>query len=451
MREILTIFLKKEGHDVTACSAVAEATAKIQEREFELVITDLRMPDGTGLDVLRQVKERRPETQVIIVTAFATMENAVEAMRLGAYDYQLKPFKLNEIRLVVQNALEKGALIRENRALKKRLQQRQGALVGKSAAMQRVYELIDKVAKAKTNIIVAGESGTGKELVARAIHEQSERAKGPFIAVNCGAIPETLVESEFFGYKRGAFTGAVQDKEGLFEAADGGTLFLDEVGELPQSMQVKLLRALQERMIKRVGATDQKAVDVRVIAATNRDLAAEVKAGRFREDLYYRLNVIAIRLPPLRERKDDIAILVEHFVQKFRAEQQKDVRGFSPDALRLLLDHRFGGNVRELENIVERAVTLSDAAIMGANVLPGEVSHAAPSGAPFVSIDDAGFSLEKTLDAMERRLLEEALAKTGGKKKKAATLLGLTFRSLRYRLEKHGLGGGAAEESDESE
>jgi two-component system response regulator PilR (NtrC family) len=314
--------------------------------------------------------------------------------------------------------------------------------------MQRVYELIEKVARAKTNVIVTGESGTGKELVARAIHEQSDRAQKPFVAVNCGAIPEALVESELFGYKKGAFTGAVSDKEGLFEAADGGTLFLDEVGELPQSMQVKLLRALQERVIKRVGATEQKAIDVRVIAATNRDLAEEVKAGRFREDLFYRLNVIAIRLPPLRERKDDIPMLIEHFVQRFAVDQQKDVSGFAPDALRSLLDYRFTGNVRELENIVERAVTLSDGGAMGVSVLPPEVSQVADGQPGPVRITGDDFSLEKTLDAIEKRLLEEALEKTGGRKKKAAALLGLTFRSLRYRLDKHGLGAGGDDEGE---
>jgi two-component system response regulator PilR (NtrC family) len=451
MREFLTIFLTKDGHDVTANASVKEAIQTLGEREFELVISDLRMPDGSGLDVLRNVKERKQEAQVIIVTAYATMENAVEAMRLGAYDYQLKPFKLNEIRLVVQNALEKGALIRENRALKQQLSARKGALVGKSAPMQRVYELVDKVAKAKTNVIVTGESGTGKELVARAIHNASERAKGAFIAVNCGAIPEALVESELFGYKRGAFTGAVTDKAGLFEAAEGGTLFLDEIGELPQSMQVKLLRALQERVIKRVGAPEEKKIDVRVIAATHRELAEEVKGGRFREDLFYRLNVISIRLPPLRERKEDIALLAAHFVQKFAVEQKKEVSGFSPEALRLLLDYRFSGNVRELENIVERAITLSDGGVMDASVLPAEVTHVAEASQASIRIDGDNFSLEKTLDSIERRLLEEALEKTGGRKKKAATLLGLTFRSLRYRLEKHGMSGGADEGSDESE
>jgi two-component system response regulator PilR (NtrC family) len=405
-----------------------------------LVVSDLRLPDGSGLDVLRYSKSARSETQVIIVTAYATMENAVEAMRLGAYDYQLKPFKLNEMRMVVSNALEKGALIRENRALKAQLgRSALGAMVGKSAAMRKVYELVDKVAAAKTNVIVTGESGTGKELVARAIHQQSERGKRAFVPVNCGAIPETLVESELFGYKRGAFTGANQDKTGVFEAADGGTLFLDEVGELPASAQVKLLRALQEKSITRVGDTVAIALDVRVVAATHRDLAEEVRAGRFREDLYYRLNVIPIALPPLRDRREDISLLIERFLAKFNGEQGKQISGFAPEALRLLLDYRFPGNVRELENLVERCVTLADGQVISAAVLPAEVVPTPAGERAQLSVPDTGMSLEQTLDDIERRLLLEALEKSGGVKKKAAALLGLTFRSMRYRLAKLGM------------
>jgi len=442
IREFLGILLKKEGHHVVVAETIAQAQAMLKDREFDLVVTDLRLGDGSGMDLLKFIKQSRPETQVVMITAFATMENAIEAMKLGAYDYQLKPFKLTEIRLVISKALEKTALIKENRALKKQLSTRSScdALLGKSPAMSQVFTLIEKVAKNKTNILVCGESGTGKELVARAIHNLSDRAQKAFVAVNCGAIPETLVESEFFGYKRGAFTGAATDREGLFEAAQGGTLFLDEIGELPQSMQVKLLRALQERVIKRLGDAESISVDVRVIAATNRDLEAEVKNSRFREDLFYRLNVIQIRLPPLRERREDIPILIEHLVQKLGKEQTKELKGFSPEAMKILLDYRFPGNVRELENILERAVALAEGPVMGTTVLPHSLTSETSIDTERISLPSEGFSLEKTLDAIEYKLLCEALERTGGKKKRAAEVLGLTFRSMRYRLQKHKLG-----------
>ena len=450
MREFIAILLRKEGHEVTVASSITQGSEIVRARAFDLLVSDLRLPDGSGLDLLKLTKELRPEMQVIIVTAFATMENAIEAMRLGAYDYQLKPFKLAEIRMVIAKALEKGQLIRENRALKAELKERYGldGLIGKSASMRQIYALVEKVAPSRSSVIVMGESGTGKELVARAIHHLSERAGGPFVAINCGAIPEALMESEFFGHKKGAFTGAVSDREGLFEAAARGTLFLDEIGELPSAMQVKLLRVLQERVVKRVGATEHVEVDVRVVAATNRDLQAEVKAGRFREDLFYRLNVIQIRLPPLRERKEDVALLVEHFLKRISHEQKKTVEGFTPEAMKIVLDHSFPGNVRELENLVERAVTLADSALLGANVLPPNMTpHSALDAAVF-RVPEAGLSLEKTLDAIELKLLTDALERSGGVKKKAAELLGLTFRSMRYRLQKHALAG---EKDDELE
>lgn len=438
MREVIGISLKKEGYAVTTASNVKEALHAVESATFDLVISDLKMPDGSGLDVLRVVKQQRPETQVIICTAFATMENAIEAMRLGAYDYQLKPFAVSELRLVVSRALEKTALIKENRALKDQLHGKVGTrLIGKSSAIGQVLALLDKVAKTRTNVIVFGESGTGKELVAREIHDRSERASKRFVAVNCGAIPETLIESELFGHKKGAFTGASSDREGLFEAAHGGTLFLDEIGDLPQPMQVKLLRALQERTVTRVGDTAPVSVDVRVVAATHRNLQDEVKAGRFREDLFYRLNVIALNLPSLRERREDIPLLVDHFIKKHGGDRPLS---FAPDAMRALLDYDFPGNVRELENVVERAMALADGAVMSKDVLPASLTTPKDSQPLRLVLGPEGIDIEGTLDAIELDLINQALKFTGGAKKKAAGLLKLTFRSFRYRLDKHGIG-----------
>lgn len=448
MRELLAISLKKDGYEVTTAASTKEALDVVHHHVFDLVVSDLRLPDGSGLDVLREVKTQRPETQVIICTAFATMENAIEAMRLGAYDYQLKPFAVSELRLVVSRALEKTELIRENKALKDELHGRSGGrLVGRSQAMQQVFSLIDKVARTRTNVIVLGESGTGKELVAREIHDKSERAAARFVAVNCGAIPETLIESEFFGHKKGAFTGASSDRAGLFEAANGGTLFLDEIGDLPLAMQVKLLRALQERTVTRVGDTAPLTVDVRVVAATHRNLQEEVKAGRFREDLFYRLNVIALALPALRERREDIPLLVEHFLGKHAGGKPA---AFAPEAMRVLLDHAFPGNVRELENIVERAVALSDGPVLGPNVLPMNITDKSADVSAGVRLPEEGLDLEKLLDGLELSLIHQALERTGGAKKKAAVLLKLTFRSLRYRLDKHGLGAAHSKDEDAS-
>ncbi len=439
MREFLAIFLRKEGYKVTVGNNVTQGAELLRTHKFDLLISDLRLPDGSGLDLLRLTKEKYESTEVIICTAFATMENAIEAMKLGAYDYQLKPFKIAEIRIIIQKALEKAELIAENRALKKELNERYGleGLVGKSADMRQVYALVEKVARARSSVIVTGESGTGKELVARAIHQLSERSVKAFVAVNCGAVPEALMESEFFGHKKGSFTGAVADRAGLFESANGGTLFLDEIGELPSPLQVKLLRALQERKVRRVGGTEDIEVDVRVVAATNRDLQNEVKEGRFREDLFYRLNVIQIRLPALRERKEDIAMLIEHFLKRYGGDKKFE---FTPEALKLIIDYRFPGNVRELENLVERAVTLAESQQLGLSVLPPNLSPASDLDSAQFRIPEGGLSLEKTLDAIEFKLLTDALEKSGGVKKRAADLLGLTFRSMRYRLAKHALG-----------
>ncbi len=440
MREFLEIFFRREGFEVVTADNAPSAVLCLENDDIDVVITDMQMPEGSGLDVLHAARDLSPETIVVVITAFASTDSAIEAMKEGAYDYITKPFKLDEIRLIVEKALEKKDLSKENVRLKTELRSQAKCrhIIGSSQAMQHVFDLIGQVARTKTNVLIAGDSGTGKELVARAIHDQSERCEKPFVALNCGAIPENLLESELFGHVKGAFTGAIQNKEGLFETADGGTLFLDEVGELPVALQVKLLRVIQEKTIRRVGGTADQRVDVRLVSATNRRLEEEVAAGRFREDLYYRLNVIQIALPALRERRDDIPLLAQHFVDKFSAELGKPMQGIRDDALALLSGYGFPGNVRELENIVERAVALARTPTIGVDVLPPTVTDERPRvGCP--SIPPEGVKLEFLVDDYERKLLAEGLRVAGGVKKEAARLLGISFRSFRYRLEKLGL------------
>ena len=439
LREFLEIFFRREGFDVVTAGRVDEALLAVEADDFDVVISDVQMPERDGLELLRAVKEVSPDTVVIMITAFATTETAIEAMKQGAYDYITKPFKVDEVRLVVEKALEKVNLTAENQRLRSELKTRRvRSLVGTSAAMQPVYELMTQVAATKTNVLVSGESGTGKELVARGIHEQSDRAEQPFVAVNCGAIPENLLESELFGHVKGSFTGAIQNKPGLFETADGGTLFLDEIGELPQSLQVKLLRVIQERTVRRVGGNDDRKVDVRIIAASNRNLQEEVAAHRFREDLYYRLNVIQILIPGLRERLEDIPLLVNHFADKYAREFEKPPVAFAEEAMAKILAYDYPGNVRELENIVERAVALARGEVAGVEVLPASLLTEARLPVESGLLRD-GVNLDELVNGYERGLLREALGRTGGVKKRAAHLLGISFRSFRYRLEKLGL------------
>ncbi len=440
MREFLEIFLRREGYEVRTASDVDTAIAHLEAEEIDLTITDMQMPEKTGLDLILSAREVSPETVVIVVTAFGTTDSAISAMKEGAYDYLTKPFKVDELRIVVEKALEKKLLANENRRLKQELrsQSRNRNIIGHSRAMQEVFDLIAQVAETKTNVLVFGESGTGKELVARAIHDQSGRHDQAFVAINCGAIPENLLESELFGHVKGAFTGAYQNKEGLFEAASGGTLFLDEIGELSQPLQVKLLRALQEKSVRRVGDTVDRKVNVRIVSATNRRLEEEVAAGRFREDVYYRLNVIQLTLPPLRERLDDIPLLAQHFVRRFSEEFGKEVEGIDSAAFEVLSRYSFPGNVRELENLVERAVALARVPVIGLDLLPPNVTATREVVIPSV-IGSEGVDLDRLVADYERGLLEEALAKSGGVKKQAARLLGVTFRSFRYRLEKLGV------------
>jgi two-component system response regulator PilR (NtrC family) len=445
MREFLEILLRKQGHEVFTAQDVQGALARAVQAPLDLVISDLRLGRESGLDILRAVKESWPATEVVMVTAFATTENAIQAMKLGAYDYVLKPFKVDELKLVVEKALEHRALLAENRVLRHRVgARREGAdaILGEAPAVAEVRQLVDKVASTRTTVLVSGESGTGKEVVARAIHARGDRAAQPFVAINCGAIPEGLIESELFGHEKGAFTGASEQKPGLFEVAGTGTLFLDEVGELPAQVQVKLLRALQERKIRRVGGSADVAFQARIIAATNRDLEAEVKAGRFREDLFYRLNVIQVRMPPLRERRGDIPTFVGFFLDRFAQEVGRPRPRLGPEAARLLSAWDYPGNLRELANVIERAVTLCEGEVLGPELLPAALRGGGASPAPDAEAElpPEGLDLQARLDAIERRVLEQALARAGGVRTEAARLLGLTFRSLRYRLAKYGIG-----------
>jgi len=442
MREFLELFFLREGHSVDLASDGAEGVRRIHEQEYDLVITDLRMPRTHGMVVLEQCRSLYPATPIIVMTAFATTETAIQAMKMGAYDYFTKPFKLDEVKIVIDKALEKRALVLENKQLRAKLDSRHriGGLIGRSPAMQDVFNLVKRVARTRTNVLVLGESGTGKELVARAIHDHSERRDQPFLVINCAAIPENLLESELFGHRKGTFTGATSDKEGLFKAAHGGTLLLDEIGELPVGMQVKLLRVLQERKVKAVGDLREQPIDVRVLAATNRDLEADVRAGDFREDLYYRLNVISVDLPPLRERPSDIPLLANHFLRKYAKEFGKEIEEIEPEALQLLLRYSFTGNVRELENVVERAVALEEGNHITVDSLPPHISQRIPQttadAATGLELPHEGVDLEGVVDNVERRLIGQALDRTGGRKKDAARLLGISFRSLRYRINK---------------
>ena len=442
MREVLEVLLRRNNYKVTLAAGGQEACEQLDNQEFDLVITDLKMPRVNGLKVLDHTKKLWPQTEVVLVTAFATTETAVSAMKQGAYDYLTKPYKVEEILVTVERAFEKRALVRDNVTLRAQLRGRYrlDRMVGKSTAMLRLFELIRQVAVTRSSILISGESGTGKELVAQAIHGLSDRAKKPFVPVNCAAIPDALMESELFGHKRGSFTGADQDKTGLIAAAHKGTLFLDEIAELSLSLQVKMLRTLQERTILPVGAVSEKPVDIRFIAASNRDLEEEVRQGRFRPDLFFRLNVIPVRLPPLREREGDIQLLARHFTRKFAAEMGKPVRGFSPEAMAALFKHDFPGNVRELENLVEHAMALTTSEMIELRALPDfKFGTELGSDSKSLELPAEGLDLDDHMGKIERRILEQALERTHGNRTEAAHLLQITLRSIRYRLDKYDL------------
>jgi len=442
MRDFLSILLRKEGYGVSVAESSDKAVDLVARGEFDLVISDISMPGLSGIEVLRQARTSNPDTPVILITAYASTESAVEALKLGAYDYLIKPFDVEELKNVVHNALEKRRLEHENRILKRELKEkaRLDDLVGDSPRMKEVLELIDRIAPTHSTVLICGESGTGKELAARAIHMRSPRQGRPFVSINCGAMPDELLESELFGHARGSFTGAVTSKKGLFEVADGGTVFLDEIGDTTPAMQVKLLRVLQDRRIRRVGGTEESEVNVRVLAATNQDLEQLVREKRFREDLYYRINVIQILMPPLRDKREDIPRLVRHFLQKYSAVMGKKMAGVSDEAMQQFLDHAWPGNVRELENVIERAVALA----MGETITPEDLSRDLGSGQRTShelpdSLTDQGIDLERQLEGLRQHFMQLALDRAHGVQTRAAELLGMSFRSFRYFAKKYSL------------
>jgi two-component system response regulator PilR (NtrC family) len=446
MRELLQIVLRREGHQVRLAESGPVAVAELEREPVDVLISDIKMPGMSGVDVLREAKRLDPDIVGIMVTAYASTESAVEALRLGAYDYLTKPFDVEELKAKVRNALERRTLRQENVLLKRALRSSSAFsnIIGRSKAMQDVFDLVETVAPTNSTILVTGESGTGKELVARAVHTNSLRRDQAFVALNCGALPETLLESELFGHMRGAFTGAATTKKGLLEAAERGTVFLDEISEMSAMMQVKLLRVLQERKFRRVGGTEEIDADIRIIAATNRDLARSVADGGFREDLFYRINVIPIHLPPLRSRREDVTPLAEHFVAKYREQMGKAVAGLTPEALRWLEAADWPGNVRQLENVIERAVALERGPLIQLSSLPSEQGPKAPSRESAAAADpgalpENGLDLPRHLETQERELVSQALRQSGGRHDRAAKLLAISPRQFRYLLDKYAL------------
>jgi two-component system, NtrC family, response regulator AtoC len=447
-RDLLADALKREGYEVEAYASGEEAIARGREGRVDLVLTDIRMGAVDGLTVLREFKRLSQDTAIVVLTAFGSLEGAIKQ---GAYDYLAKPFKKEEIKLVVQRSLDHCRLLRENTKFREELKNKDewSPLVGSSPAMLEVYKLVARVSESKSTILLQGESGTGKELIARAIHANSPRRDKPFVPVNCGALPDTLLESEMFGYEKGAFTGAVGMKTGLFESANGGTLFLDEIGELGQALQVKLLRVMQDHEVRRVGGTNSIKVDVRIIAATNRDLEQLVKDGKFRDDLFYRLNVVRITLPSLVERQEDIPMLAQHFLQKWSVGAPRAVHGFHPDTMVLLKQYRWPGNVRELENAIERAVSLSHGPLLTPDDLPAGIRQAGSSEAKpdMIQTDEVYLTLEE----VEKRHLVRVLKETKGNKVKAAKILGIDRRTLYRMAERFGLDLGEDAEGGDKE
>ena len=439
IRLVLRTLLKKNDYQVEVAESAEAALDKLERFDPDFVLADVRMTGMTGIELCTELKARSSLATVILMSAYGSTDLAIEAMKAGAYDYISKPFKQDEVLLALTKAEERESLRRENRALKNamRKEQKFHGILGKSEAIQKVFATIEKVADYKTTVLIQGESGTGKELVARALHERSSRRTKPFVALNCGAIPETLLESELFGHARGAFTDAHADKKGLFTEAHQGTLFLDEIGELPLGLQVKLLRVLQEGRVRPLGAARDHEVDVRVVAATVRDLRHEVAEGRFREDLYYRLNVLQLTVPPLRDRRDDVVLLVEHFIEQNNGRLGTQIRDLAPRARKLLLDYPWPGNVRELENTIERAVVLAESDIIGVSDLPERMRE--PGDPVAASLSSSELSIKKTARFMEETLIRRALEKTGGNRTQASKLLEISHRALLYKIKDYGI------------
>jgi two-component system response regulator AtoC len=438
-RHMLSVILKKRGYDVEAANNGIDGLKKVDMGSYDTVLCDIRMPQMDGLEFLQEAQKAGCESTIIMMSAYGTLDTAIEAMKLGAYDYISKPFKPDEIILTLKKAEERERLRRENLFLKKEVQKEYSFenIISKNERMRQIFDTIQKVAKYKSTILIAGESGTGKELVAKAIHFNSDRSDHPFIPVNCGAIPENLLESELFGHTKGSFTNAVRTKKGLFEEADGGTMFLDEIGELPFQLQVKLLRVLQDGEIRRIGDSKAIKIDVRIIAATIKDLDKEVREGKFRDDLFYRLNVLPIKIPPLRDRKEDISILVDHFIQKYSRELNKPIEGITPEALNCLLNYNWNGNVRELENVIERAIVLTESNRIQVENLPIEIQN--PKEESRFSLLDDELSIKKASRYLEIDLIRKALNKTKGNHTHAAKLLEISHRALLYKIKEYGI------------
>ncbi|MFH1728219.1 MAG: sigma-54 dependent transcriptional regulator [Pseudomonadota bacterium] len=442
MCEFFDILLSNEGYDSTSTTSGTKAIQLLANNDFDMVITDICMPEIDGFEILDKAKKIKSEIIVLMITAYASTESAIEAMKKGAYDYIMKPFKVDEIKIIIRNALEKATLAKENKALKKLVTDKfgYGNIIGDTPQIRTIFDTIDRIKDTKLSVLIAGESGTGKDLIARAIHFNSKFKNGPFVPVNCGAIPDNLIESELFGYVKGAFTGADTNKKGLFEAANNGTIFLDEVGELPNQTQVKLLRVLQEKKFIPIGGTYEISVDLRIISATNSDLKKDVSTNKFREDLFYRLKVVEIDLPPLRDRKPDIPILAEHFLKKYVRENNLKIIGFTPGAMQRLINYNYIGNIRELENIIERTIAFESTDKIQESSLPPEVQDALASNSNTIAgkklFAKGTVDLDFELATLEESLIIEAMEKAKENKNKAAKLLNISHRSLRYRMQK---------------
>ncbi len=438
--DLLTVVFRKEGYQVKTWPDSTDILGFLKEQEFDLLLSDIRMPRANGMEVLEFMNKNRPEIPVVMITAYGTIKQAVEALKAGAFDYVMKPFDVDELKIIAANALEKRRLKQENVQLKKELEERNsfGPLVGKSKMMREVYNLIEKIAGTDSTVLILGESGTGKELAARSIHSLSRRRDQTYVSINCAALPESLLESELFGHVRGSFTGAISDKKGVFEASQNGTLFLDEVAEMSLLTQVKLFRALQERKIRRVGGNEEIAVDVRIIAATNQDLKKRIDEGKFREELFYRLNVISFEMPPLRKKIEDIPILTTQFLQKYCQLMNKKMKRITPDVIGLFESYPWPGNVRELENVIERIVAIEDRETITASCLPVEIVSPRRQAAESFGLKP-NFNLETHIADITKKYIQEARRVSGGNLKKTASILGLSYRSLRYLIDKHEL------------
>ena len=440
LRDFMTIVFEEDGWKVETAATLAEGRAILQKDEPDLVLCDLMLPDGSGLDLLREIKAQNPTVAVIMITAHTSTKSAVEALKCGAFDYIAKPFDIDELKIIVHNAVERKELEDENLHLRTALEEKFtfANIIGRSPRMQEIFSIVQRIAKTTSTVLISGESGTGKELIARAIHYNSGR-RGKFVSINCGALPETLLESELFGHERGAFTGAIREKRGLFTEADRGTIFLDEIGETSTAMQIKLLRVLQDRVVRRVGSNTETQIEVRVIAATNSDLSESIKAGTFREDLFYRINVIPIALPPLRQRKEDIPILVEHFIAKFCDNLGVPHKHISADAMRAIEKYHWPGNVRELENVIERMIALETSEVLTTKSLPEHVLLGGEIPDVTFELPADGISLQDHLEAIGKVFMLKALERTGGVQTQAAELLRMSFRSFRYYAKKYDL------------